>query len=239
MANAGGSTFGINGAVFGLVDDEGVLIADATKGLSETGLVYIDDPGEGVMTAHITNLEAAGTEQYANNQTKRIAHGLQRPQVALTMLDLPFDVMNKMLGYGTDATGGSVLNASNKPNVAMLLVSQDFKGNFYYDAFANGEMIMPSRNHGTNNANETDANATFTYQALAPIPDGVFLDESGNQQPYKVWNSGAKGFSSAAMLKEVFGGYAGEDILAKKTKVATAGTTTVTTGATTAMTPKS
>lgn len=221
MANTGSSTFGINGAIFALVDDDGKLIADATKGLSESGLVYIDDPGEGVMTANITNLEAAGTEQYANNQTKRIAHGVQRPQVALTMLDLPYDVTQKLLGYTTDETAGSVLNASNKPNVAMLLISQDFKGNYFYDGFANGEMIMASRNHGTNNANETDANATMTYQALAPIPDDVFVDASGNQQPYKNWNSGAKSFSSAAMLKEVFGGYAGEDILAAKTKKAT------------------
>lgn len=217
MANKiGTSTFGISYAIFGLVDDQGKLIADATKGLDETGIYLVDDPGQGAMTANITALEAAGTKQFANNQAKRITHGSQQPQVALTMLDLPGDVSNKMLGYYSDATGGAVLDTTGKPNVAMLIASEDFYGNTYFDGFANGEMIMAGRNHGTNNANETDANATYTYNALTPIADDIFKDTKGNQQPYKTWNSGAAGFSSSAMLKEVFGGYAGDDIVAKR-----------------------
>lgn len=217
----GASTFGINYVVFGLVDDQGKLITDTAKGLSETGIVLIDDPGQGAMTANITALEAAGTKQFANNQAKRMTHGSQQPQVALTMLDLPGDVSNKMLGYYSDAMAGTVLDTTGKPNVAMLIASQDFYGNFFFDGFANGEMIMAGRNHGTNNANETDANATYTYNALTPIADDIFKDTKGNQQPYKTWNSGAAGFSSAAMLKEVFGGYAGDDIVAKKMGSAT------------------
>lgn len=212
----GASTFGINYVIFGLVDDQGKLIADANKGLNETGIYLVDDPGQGAMTANITALEAAGTKQFANNQAKRITHGAQQPQVALTMLDLPGDVSDKLLGYYSDATAGTVLDTTGKPNVAMLIASEDFYGNFFFDGFANGEMIMAGRNHGTNNANETDANATYTYNALTPIADDIFRDTKGNQQPYKTWNSGATGFSSSAMLKEVFGGYAGDDIVAKR-----------------------
>ena len=224
--NTGSSTFGINYVIFGLVDDSGKLITDAAKGLSESGIYLVDEPSQGAMTANITALEAAGTKQFANNQAKRVTHGAQQPQVALTMLDIPGDVNDKMLGYNIDATGGSVLDPTNKPNVAMLIVSQDFYGNYFFDGFANGELIMAGRNHGTNNANETDANATYTYNALTPIADGVFVDAHGNQQPYKAWNSGAAGFSSAAMLKEVFGGYSGDDIVAKRMGVKTTSTTT-------------
>lgn len=217
MANkVGSSTFGINFAIFGLIDDDGKLIADATKGVSETGLILVDEPAQGVMTANITALEAAGTKQFANNQAKRVTHGAQQPQIALTMLDLPGDVSNKMLGYNVDANGGAVLDIPGKPNVAMLIASHDFYGNYFFDGFANGELIMAARNHGTNNANETDANATYTYSALTPIADGIFADPHGNQMPYKTWNSGHASFSSSEMLKEVFGGYTGDDLIAKR-----------------------
>ena len=198
--------------IFGITDDEGELIA-SDSGVSSTGIVLVDGDGQGATTANVTNIEAAGTEQYANNQVKRIAHGLSRPQVALTMLDLDLELSNKLLGYDMDETGGAVLRNGTKPNVAMLIASRDFNNNYHYLGFANGEMIEPSMNHGTNNANETDANATFTYQALAPIPDGTFADANGSSQPMKIWNSGLTGFDSSAMLKEVFGGYTGTDIV--------------------------
>jgi len=212
MAKAGTSSFGIDYVIFGITDDEGELIA-SDSGVSSTGIVLVDGDGQGATTANVTNIEAAGTEQYANNQVKRIAHGLSRPQVALTMLDLDLELSNKLLGYDMDKTGGAVLRNGTKPNVAMLIASHDFNNNYHYLGFANGEMIEAAMNHGTNNANETDANATFTYQALAPIPDGTFADANGSSQPMKIWNSGLTGFDSATMLKEVFGGYAGTDIV--------------------------
>lgn len=212
MAKAGTSSFGIDYVIFGITDDEGKLIA-SDSGVSSTGIVLVDGDGQGATTANVTNIEAAGTEQYANNQVKRIAHGLSRPQVALTMLDLDLELSNKLLGYDMDKTGGAVLRNGTKPNVAMLIASHDFNNNYHYLGFANGEMIEPSMNHGTNNANETDANATFTYQALAPIPDGTFADANGSSQPMKIWNSGLTGFDSSTMLKEVFGGYTGTDIV--------------------------
>ncbi|MEK1471389.1 phage tail protein [Limosilactobacillus fermentum] len=229
---AGTSSFGIDYVVFGIVDDAGKLIT-ADNGVSETGIVLVDGDGEGATTANVTNIEAAGTEQYANNQVKRIAHGLSRPQVSLTMLDLDLELTNKLLGYDMDKTGGAVLRYGSKPNVAMLIASRDFNDNYHYIGFANGEMIEPTLNHGTNNANETDANATFTYQALAPIPDGTFADANGSSQPMKIWNSGLAGFDSAAMLKEVFGGYAGTNILNSHGSVNSASSATTSGGAAT------
>ena len=208
--SAGISTSGINWIALALIDNTGKLIADAKKGLSESGVVLLDGDGEGATTANITNIEEAGTQQYANNKVKRTVYGVPTPQVAVTYLDLPYEIGMKCSGYELDATGGATLG--KKPHLAMLICSDDFKGNKYFDGFANGEMIMPTRNHGTNNKNETDANAAFTYQALTPIDDTVFVNSNGTQQPYKQWNSGAIGYSAAAMLKEVFGGYVGDDI---------------------------
>lgn len=221
--SAGISTSGINWIALALIDDTGKIIADATKGLSESGVVLLDGDGEGATTANITAIEEAGTQEYANNKVKRIAHGTPTPQVAVTYLDLPYEIGMKCSGYELDATGGASLG--KKPHLAMLICSNDFKGNKYFDGFANGEMIMPTRNHGTNNKNETDANAAFTYQALTPIDNTVFVNSNGTQQPYKQWNSGATGYSSAAMLKEVFGGYTGDDITKQVQTTTTSGST--------------
>lgn len=210
------SVKGIDFVMTALIDDQGALIADANKGLSETGLYLADGDGEGATTANITALEEAGRQQYANNKVKRTAHGVPTPQVALTMLDIDYDVGRKMAGYEM-VNGGAVLS-SIKPHVALLIATHDFYGNWFFDTFANGEVIIPTRNHGTSNKNETDSNATFTYQALNPIPNSTFANLEGSQQPYKMFNSASEGFDSAQMLAEVFGGYKGDDPIAKYIK---------------------
>lgn len=221
---AGISVKGIDFIMLGITDDSGKLIADKDKGLSETGLVLVDGDGDGATTANITALEEAGRQQYANNKVKRINHGVPTPQVALTMLDMPYDVARKCIGY-QEVKGGAVLG-NNKPHVALLIASHDFDGNWFFDTFANGEMIIPTRNHGTSNKNETDSNAAFTYQSMAPIPNNVFVNQDGSQQAYKMWNSGDIGFEQANMLKEVFGGYSGDDPMASYTQASGTGSYT-------------
>lgn len=213
---AGISVKGIDFVMLGLTDNTGKLIADEVQGLSQTGLVLIDGDGDGATTANITALEEAGQQQYANNKVKRINHGVPTPQVALTMLDMPYDVARKCIGY-QEVNGGAVLG-NNKPHVAMLIASHDFDGNWFFDTFANGEMIIPTRNHGTSNKNETDSDAAFTYQSMAPIPNNVFVNNDGSQQAYKMWNTGDTNYKQANMLKEVFGGYTGDDPMAGYTQ---------------------
>lgn len=209
---SGISVKGIDFVMFGITDNTGKLIADKDKGLSESGLALIDGDGDGATTANITALEEAGQQQYGNNKVKRVNHGVPSPQVALTMLDMPYDIASKCVGYQT-VNGGQVLG-NNKPHVALLIASHDFDGNWFFDTFANGEMIIPTRNHGTSNKNETDSNAAFTYQSLAPIPNDVFVNQDGSQQSYKMYNTGESGFTYETMLKEVFGGYTGDNPMA-------------------------
>ncbi|KAA8718820.1 phage tail protein [Lactococcus garvieae subsp. garvieae] len=197
---------GINYITVGLIDDEGKIIKGA-DGVSADGILKIDGDGQGSTTANITGLEAEGTAKYANNVVKRISHGAQSPKVALTMLDMPFDVAQKLKGYESDGKGGYVLTSGKKPHVALLICSTGYDGEFYYDCFANGELTEPGKNHATNTESEAEYDATFTYQALAPIADGVFLDQKGVKRMFKMYNSSDAGFSEDAMLAEVFGGY--------------------------------
>lgn len=217
----GTSFSGINWVAFGIIDpNTGKIVADADKGLSSTGVVLVDGDGQGATTANITGLESAGQKQYANNKAKRTTHGAQAPQVALTMLDMPFEYGQKMKGYVGDGKGGYVLKGGNKPNVAMLICSSDYWGNAMYDAFANGELIEAGHNHATNTNNEADYNSTYTFSGLAPILDNVFIDPTtGQQQPYKQFASADKGFDEAAMLAEVFGGYKDDGTFANHGKV--------------------
>ncbi len=226
---AGTSFSGINWVAFGIVDSAtGKIIADADKGLSETGVVLVDGDGQGATTANITGLEAAGTKQYANNKAKRVTHGAQSPQLALTMLDMPFEYGQKMKGYLSDGKGGYVLKGGPKPNVAIMICSSDFWGNAMYDCFANGELIEAAHNHGTDTNNEVDYNSAYTYSALSPIPNNVFIDPAtGTQQPYKQYNSADPKFDMASMLSEVFGGYKDDGTFSNHGK--TTSSTTVTT----------
>ena len=219
---AGMSMKGIDFVMAGITDNQGALITDPTKGgLGTAGIALWDGDGDGATTANITALEEAGQPQYGNNKVKRTAHGVPTPQVALTMLDIPYEDGSKIVGYNS-LNGGEVLS-NNKPHVALLIASHDFDGNCFFDCFANGEMIIPTRNHGTNNKNETDSNAAFTYQALSPIPNNVFVNADGSQMPYKMYNTGSSSFGGYdAMLKEVFGGYTGTNPMASY--VQTAGT---------------
>lgn len=221
---AGISLKGIDFVMLGLTDNTGKLIADADKGLDKTGIALIDGDGDGATTANIAALEEAGQQQYANNKVKRVNHGVPSPQVALTMLDMPYDIARKCVGY-QEIGGGAVLG-NNKPHVALVIASHDFDGNWFFDAFANGEMIIPTRKHGTSNKNETDSNVAFTYQSLAPIPNNVFVNNDGSQQSYKMYNSGDTGFTYEDMFKEVFGGYTGDNPMANYVAGTTAGSST-------------
>ncbi|KRM20307.1 phage major tail protein [Ligilactobacillus hayakitensis DSM 18933 = JCM 14209] len=206
---AGATTHGILYAAFGIVDDKGDIIKDAKKGVSELGVEVVDGDGEGATTANITGLEQNGTIKWANNKAKRITHGKQQPQVALTMLDIKKDLLNRLKGYVSDGKGGYVLTSGSKPNVALLICSEDMDGTRIYEGFANGELTQPAQNHGTDNNNITEADTALTYQALAPIKDTTFVDDKGVTQPYKVWADDEAGFDINAMFKEVFGGFDG------------------------------
>lgn len=204
---AGSSFSGINWVKFALTDEAGMLISDSKLGLGEDGVLLVDGDAEGATTANITGLEEKGTAQYANNKVKRMAHGSQTPSVALTMLDMAYQWSQKMKGYVSDGKGGYVLSTSTKPHVAIMISSSDFDGNPVYDCFANGEMIEVGRNHGTNTNSEVDYNATYEYDVLDPLRDGIFLDDKGVQRSYKQYYSSDEGFDEAAMYAEVFGGY--------------------------------
>jgi len=205
--SGGGSSFGIKWTKWALIDATGKLITTAEKSLGTDGVYLADQDSEGAVTANINGLEEKGSDDYANNKKKRSKHGAQSPTVALTMLDIDYRYLMMMKGYYHSPNGGYVLSSKKKPHVALIVCSSDYDGKDIYDCFANGELIEVAHNHGTNNANETDYQATLEYDASEPLDDSVFLDDNGVQQPYKCFYEADEDFDEAKMLNEVFGGY--------------------------------
>ncbi|MDN2450997.1 phage tail protein [Leuconostoc sp. UCMA20149] len=182
---------------YAIVDDSRKLIADAVKGLSADGVYAADKGVISAKTANITGIEAAPTKVYGNNKAVDLQHSKGDVSVALDFNKLPQDILNKLLGRVSDGKGG--YTKGDKPNVAMLITSDDIDSNdqIYY-GFGFGQLVRPSLNNGTNTNAETRADDALTYSALD-------VDEWGDS--IKTWYSGDANFDKAAMLKDVFGGY--------------------------------
>lgn len=183
-----------------LVDPTTQLLLKGEEGLSETGIMEVDESMLGTKTANITNIEGSLTKYPGNNAVQDVSVGPGSPQVAFDFNNLPFEKKQLMLGFKADGKGGFVKMAK-KPHVAVLIESETLdRANSVYFGFGNGVMQEPSQNVGTDtDTAETRQSDNMTYSALATKAFG--------NEPYKPYYSGAKGFDEANMLKEVFGGY--------------------------------
>jgi hypothetical protein len=206
--NPSSTTHGIEQVIFGLVDDDGQLIADPDKGLSANGLYSPTMNYEGATTANWTGLEQTGTDQFANDQKKRRTTPAANPSCALTFLDIGWKQKNKITGYVQDANDGGWSLSTSKPHVAMLTVAKGLDGSKIYEGCAKGTCIDPQHQHQTDNTAEVDADAAMTYSAEVPDAD-VFKTSDGSKQPYRKWSSADANFSLDQVFAQVFPGFKG------------------------------
>lgn len=198
---------GLKMVTVGLVDPvTQQLIKGAADGLSESGIVEIDDTMLGSKTANISGIEGSATKVPGNNKTQDVMIAPGSPTVAFDFNNLDFDVKQKMLGFKSDGKGGYALTGA-KPHVAVLVESEtlDRKDSIFF-GFANGIMQETAQNIGTDtDTAQTRNDDNMTYNALSAIG---FKDE-----PMKKYYSGATQFDKVNMLKEVFGGYTAPTVL--------------------------
>ncbi|PIA83664.1 phage tail protein [Streptococcus parauberis] len=176
------------------------LIKGETDGLSESGIVEIDDTMLGSKTANISGIEGSATKVPGNNKTQDVMIAPGSPTVAFDFNNLDFEVKQKMLGFKSDGKGGYALTGA-KPHVAVLIESESLnRKNSIFFGFANGTMQETAQNIGTDtDTAQTRNDDNMTYNALSAIG---FKDE-----PMKKYFTGATQFDKVNMLKEVFGGY--------------------------------
>lgn len=190
---------GLKMVTLALVDDNQKLIKGA-EGLSESGIIEIDDKMWGSKTANITNLEGSVTKVPGNNKVQDVYTAPGAPQIAFDFNNLDFDVKQKVKGYKSDGKGGYVYQGS-KPHVAVLIETQtlDRKHSVFF-GFGDGIFQETTQNVGTDtDTAQTRQDDNMTYNALTTQ---AFGDET-----HKIYYSGASSFSKENMLKEVFGGY--------------------------------
>ncbi|KAF1282545.1 phage tail protein [Lactiplantibacillus plantarum] len=208
-------------ATFALLDDNGDLIKDATKGLSADGIYVADHNGEGFSQINVTAIEAAGTPGWGNGQIKRTAYGKSMPTLALTALDLDFKINQMLKGYTQSANSGAWVRQLPKPHVAMIAESQSLDGDIsIYECFNNIEFVEEASNNGTDTNSQVAYSTVLNGSVLAPLKPNIFLAANGVQQPYMIAKSTDTGFDLNKLMAETFGGYT------PSTSGTTGGTTT-------------
>ncbi|MGA3410136.1 phage tail protein [Lactiplantibacillus pentosus] len=195
-------------ATFALLDDNGDLIKDATKGLSTDGIYVADHQGEGFSKIDVTAIEAAGTPGWGNGQIKRTAYGKSMPTLALTALDLDFKINQMLKGYTQNANTGAWVRQLPKPHVAMIAESQSLDGDIsIYECFNNIEFVEKASNNSTDTNNEAAYSTVLNGTVLTPLKPNIFLAANGVQQPYMIAKSTDTGFDLNKLMAETFGGY--------------------------------
>uniref|UniRef100_A0A837NKF3 Phage tail protein n=1 Tax=Lactiplantibacillus plantarum 2025 TaxID=1385856 RepID=A0A837NKF3_LACPN len=208
-------------ATFALLDDNGDLIKDATKGLSADGIYVADHSGEGFSQINVSAIEAAGVAGWGNGKVKRTAFGKSMPTLALTALDLDFKINQMLKGFTQNANTGAWVRQLPKPHVAMIAESQSLDGDIsIYECFNNIEFVEEASNNSTDTNNEAAYSTVLNGTVLTPLKPNIFLAANGVQQPYMIAKSNDDKFDLDKLYAEVFGGY---------TK-STSGTTGATTG---------
>lgn len=195
-------------ATFALLDDNGDLIKDPTKGLSADGIYVADHSGEGFSQINVTAIEAAGTPGWGNGQIKRTAYGKSMPTLALTALDLDFKINQMLKGFTQSANTGAWVRQLPKPHVAMIAESQSLDGDIsIYECFNNIEFVEEASNNGTDTNTQVAYSTVLNGTVLAPLKPGIFLAANGVQQPYMIAKSTDTGFDLNKLMAETFGGY--------------------------------
>lgn len=191
---------GLKMVTVALVDPITQKLITGTEGLSETGIVEIDDTMLGTKTANISGLEGSATKIPGNNKVQDVMIAPGSPTVAFDFNNLDFAVKQKMLGFKSDGKGGYAMTGA-KPHVAVLVETESLdRKNSIYFGFANGIMQETAQNIATDtDTAQTRNDDNMTYNALSATAFGG--------EPIKKYNSGDEQFSKSDMLKDVLGGY--------------------------------
>ena len=133
----GSAAHGIDLTILSGISEQDGQVVKGDNGLTQDGPYAVDAGIEGATQVEYQTLEAAGTDQFANNKRKRTTRPSQNPTATVTYLDIDWDVLNKVVGYEEDETGGATLDQDHKPHISLLTREPVLDGNFLYEAFAN------------------------------------------------------------------------------------------------------
>lgn len=200
------ATQGIVTLYLGKISNATGQLLKGPDGLSDTGVYEADGhenaTAEGATQIQIQGLGTAPTLQYSNDKAKRTTKPHSYPTAEFTMLDLGFEVKQKILGKIQTASKAFV-DGEEEAHIAAIAVTRTLdKQHKVYYAFANGTMVEGNKTLGTNTNNETDSNDVMTLTTMDPVVDTQF-----GGKPYSVSSDLVDGFTLDALMAETFPGY--------------------------------
>lgn len=196
---------GFKRALIGILDNSGNLITTSDNGIGNKGIFSIDaKSSKGTVGANITGMEGTLTAVYGSNQKVDTQYGVPQPQVAFSANDVPYEVIERVLGHKKNDAGGYDAIPGKKPDVAMIIVTNSINsGSEVYVAFYHGTFSRAEENIQTNNANENRVVDSLTYSASAntknAAADSTFYKDSTD-------------FDFTKMVQKVFPGAANDAI---------------------------
>lgn len=201
------ATVGLKMVTVGLLDSTTKQLIKGENGLSESGILEIDDRYFGTKTANITGLEGSIVKVPGNNKIQESYSNPAATQVALTVNNLDEVLKSKLLGEVSDGKGGYTSSGA-KPIVAMIIESPtiDYKNSVFF-GFGDGIMQETTRNNESN-TDTTQNRATDGLTYAANGCDRFKVKENDNAPTYKKFFTADSKFDKDAMLKAVFPGYA-------------------------------
>jgi hypothetical protein len=173
-------------------------VITGTEGLSEDGILQIDDTFLGSKTANITGISNSYEKEhgYDGKLFLGMSDGPQ-PEVSLEINNLSFGILNKLVGRYPDGNGGFE-PVFDPFKVAMLIEfpTLDRKNSVYF-GFGQGYLTQPSQNGGSDTGSPNRVPDNFTYIAESVQDFKEFM-------PYKTFYSGDPNFDEAKMMSDVF-----------------------------------
>lgn len=199
------ATTGLNTIYLGLKELGGDnVIADADKGLSETGVYEIDTSKKngnlGVKSANITDLAGNLTQVWGNNVLVDFSRPDAAPKVAIDANAINNTVKQKILGRVSDGKGGWA-DGDETVEVGLIAVTENpITHKKFYCCFGRGIMTEGGNNLQTNtNSAEQRADDSLSYSALG-------YSRFNNGKAYKVFDASEEGFDEKNVFDEVFPG---------------------------------
>lgn len=197
------ATIGLWGIYTGIRGNDGNVVCDSKKGLSDEGVYFVSTDKNagnlGSKTANITGLAATPTKIDGNNQVVDVTNPPSSPSVAWTANEINYLVKQKILGRESNGKGGYV-DTDNTVECPLIIVSQStISRKKVFFCFGRGVFNEASHNVQTNTSTaETRDDDNLTYTALT-------YDKFGGK-PYAVFYEDDPQFDEKAMFDMVFPG---------------------------------
>ena len=197
------ATIGLWGIYTGIRGNDGNVVCDSKKGLSDEGVYFVSTDKNagnlGSKTANITGLAATPTKIDGNNQVVDVTNPPSSPSVAWTANEINYLVKQKILGRESNGKGGYV-DTDDTVECPLIIVSQStISRKKVFFCFGRGVFNEASHNVQTNTSTaETRDDDNLTYTALT-------YDKFGGKT-YAVFYEDDPQFDEKAMIDMVFPG---------------------------------